>query len=162
MGVVAQPFSDIMEEVRCCEMEVLWMEVRTLEIYHPDHQDNLVLHYHDYHESHLVTRFQKKGLEALSHYQAFHLFYVIPHALPLSITSVLKLGQKVCLVKTPFISMDQCDLLPCSCGIWLVLDLKEHGLVDGPINDLGNRCLHLIIGILCIFMLLDFLISKQS
>jgi len=72
MGVVAQTVWDIVEEVRCCKMEVSWMEVRTLGIYHPDHQDNLVLHYHDYHLSHLVTRFQKKDLEALSHHQAFH------------------------------------------------------------------------------------------
>jgi len=47
-GVVAQLFSDIMEEVRHCKMEVSWMEVRTLGIYHPDNQDNSVLHYHDY------------------------------------------------------------------------------------------------------------------
>jgi len=49
MGVVAQAVLGIVEEVRHCEMGVLWMEVRTLGIYHPDHQDNLVLHYHDYH-----------------------------------------------------------------------------------------------------------------
>ena len=48
MGVVAQAVLGIVEEVRRCEMGVSWMEVRTLEIYHPDHQDNLVLHYHDY------------------------------------------------------------------------------------------------------------------
>jgi len=72
MGVVAQAVSGIVEEVRCCEMEVLWMEVRTLEIYHPDHQDNPALHYCDYHLSHLVTRLQKKGLEVLCHHQVFH------------------------------------------------------------------------------------------
>jgi len=49
MGVATQPVSGIMEEVRHCGMEVLWMEVRTLGIYHPDHQDNPVLHYHDDH-----------------------------------------------------------------------------------------------------------------
>jgi len=71
MGVVAQAVSGIVEEVRHCEMEVLWMEVRILGIYHPDHQDNPVLHYRDYRESHLVMSFQKKGLEALCHHQGF-------------------------------------------------------------------------------------------
>jgi len=53
-------------------MGVSWMEVRTLGIYHPDHQDNPVLHYCDYHESHLVMRLLKKVLEALRHHQVFH------------------------------------------------------------------------------------------
>jgi len=72
MGVVTQPFLDIMVVVRCFEMEVSWTEVRILRIYHPNYLDNLVLHYHDYHLSHLVTRYQKGGLEALSHHQVFH------------------------------------------------------------------------------------------
>jgi len=73
MGVVTQPFSDVVVVmVRHFEMEVLWMEVRILGICHPDYQDNPVLHYHDYCLSHLVTRFQKEGLEMLSHCQMFH------------------------------------------------------------------------------------------
>jgi len=72
MGVVTQPFSGIMVVVRCFEMEVTWTEVRILGIYHPDYQDNPVLHYWDYHLSHFVMRFQKKGLEVLSHHQTFH------------------------------------------------------------------------------------------
>ena len=65
-------FLNALEVVRQPLREVSWMEVRILGIYHPDHQDNLVLHYHDYHESHLVTSCQKEVLEALSHHQAFH------------------------------------------------------------------------------------------
>src|SRR5271168_4230883 len=48
------------------------------------------------------------------------------------------------------------QLPPHSSGGDLVLDLKERGFIDGPVNDLTDGCLRLIIGIYSFLVFLDF------